>query len=205
VLLEGTQQGCVLAMLLFSLAIQPTVIDNTSVCELRVNIWEADDGTLFGRISEVAKALERISGAEDTGYLMRLEKTLAWNHAISAPLRRALGCRLLMSDAGAPNAGLVLLRSPVGLPSFVHSFMNGKNAEMERLAVVRELRAAALVPQHASAPRYAAPSSNCPNDSAGATRCPRWRLRYLSAMPLFQRDMRSRGPWYATGTPALRC
>jgi hypothetical protein len=74
--LEDTQQGCALPMLLFNLAIQPSVMDSTSVYELRVNLWETDAGTLFGRISEVAKALEIIRGAEDdTGYLMRLDKT----------------------------------------------------------------------------------------------------------------------------------
>jgi hypothetical protein len=116
-------------------------MDITSVCELRVNLWEADDGTLLGRIAEVAKALEIIRDAEDdTGYLMRLDKTSAWNHAMSAPFLRVVGSRLLMSDDGAPDAGIVLLGSPVGLPSFVHSFMNGKNAEMVHLAaLIQEL------------------------------------------------------------------
>jgi hypothetical protein len=139
--LKEPHQRCVLAMLLFCLAIQPTVMGITSVCERRINLWEADDGTLLRRISEVAKALEIIRDAEDeTGSLMRLDKTSAWNHVMSAPFLRVVGWRLLMSDDGAPDAGIVWLGSPVGLPSFVHSFMNGRNAEMERLAaLVQEL------------------------------------------------------------------
>jgi hypothetical protein len=45
-----------------------------------------------------------------------------------------------MSDDGVLAAGIVLLGYPVGLPTFVHSFMHEKNAGMERLgALVQEL------------------------------------------------------------------
>jgi Reverse transcriptase (RNA-dependent DNA polymerase) len=139
--LEGTQQGCVLAMLLFSLVIHTMVMEITAACQLRVNLWEADDGTLFGRTLEVAKAMAIIRAAEDdTGYCMRLDKTTAWNIAMDAPLLGVLGCRLLLSDDGVPAAGIVLLGSPVRLPTFVLSFMHEKNAGMERLgALVQEL------------------------------------------------------------------
>jgi Reverse transcriptase (RNA-dependent DNA polymerase) len=117
--LDGKQQGCVLAMLLFSLVIHVMVMEITAAFQLRVNIWEADDGTLFGRIAEVAKAMAIIRAAEDdTGYCMRLDKTNAWNLAMSAPLLGVLCCRLLISDDGVPAAGIVLLGSPVGLPTF---------------------------------------------------------------------------------------
>jgi hypothetical protein len=82
-----------------------------------------------------------IRAAEDyTGYCVRMGKTTAWNLTMSAPLLVALGCRLLMSDDGFPAGGIVLLGSPVGLPTFEHSFIHEKNAEMERLAaLVQEL------------------------------------------------------------------
>jgi hypothetical protein len=101
---------------------------------------------LFGRISEAAKAMASIRAAEDdTGYCMRLYKTTTWNIAMDAPLIGVLGCRLLMSDDGVPAAGIVLLGSPVGLPTFVHSFTHEKNAGMERLgALVQELGAPQL-------------------------------------------------------------
>jgi hypothetical protein len=91
--------------------------------------------------SEIAKAMAIIRAAEDdTGYCMRMDKTTAWNLAMSAPLLVALGCRLLMSDDGVPAGGIVLLGSPVGLPTFEHSFIHEKNAEMEPLAaLVQEL------------------------------------------------------------------
>jgi hypothetical protein len=76
----------------------------------------------------------------DIGYCMRMDKATAWNLATSAPLLGVLGCRLLMSDDGVTVAGLVLLGSPVGHPTFVHSFMQEKNVEMERLVLlVQEL------------------------------------------------------------------
>jgi hypothetical protein len=72
--LEGTQQGCVLVMLLFSLVIHTMVVEITAACQPCENLREADDGTLFGRISEVAKAMAIIRAAEeDTGYCMRLD------------------------------------------------------------------------------------------------------------------------------------
>jgi Reverse transcriptase (RNA-dependent DNA polymerase) len=118
--LEGTQQGSVLAMLLFSLVIHTMVMEIIAACQLRENLREADDGTLFGCISEVAKAMAIIRAAEDeTGYCMRLDKTTAWNLAMSAPLLGVLICRLLISDDGVLAAGIVLLGSPVGLPTVV--------------------------------------------------------------------------------------
>jgi hypothetical protein len=110
---------------------------------------EADDGTLFGRISEVSKAMAIIRAAEDdTGYCMRLDKTTAWNLAMRAPLLGVLGCRLLISDDGIPAAGIVLLGSPVGLPTFVYSFMHEKNAKMERLAALVQERGVPQLSYH---------------------------------------------------------
>jgi hypothetical protein len=60
-----------------------------------------------------------ICAAECTSYCMRLVKTTAWNLAMSLPLLGVLGCRLLMSDDGAPVAVIVLLGYPFGLPTFV--------------------------------------------------------------------------------------
>jgi hypothetical protein len=96
---------------------------------------------LFEHISVVTKAMAIIRATEDdTGCCKRLEKTTAWNLSMSAPLLGALGCRLLMRDDSIPAAGIVLLGSPIGLPTFVHCFMDDKNAEMERLAaLVQEL------------------------------------------------------------------
>jgi hypothetical protein len=82
---------------------------------------------------------------DDAGYCMRLDKTTAWNLAMIAPLLGALGCLLLMSDDGVTAAGIVLFGSPVGMQTFVHSFMHEKNDEMERLAaLVQELGAPQL-------------------------------------------------------------
>jgi hypothetical protein len=108
-------------MLLFSLVIHTMVVEITAACQPCENLREADDGTLFGRISEVAKAMAIIRAAEeDTGYCMRLDKTTAWNLAMSAPLLGVFGCGLVMSDDGVPAPAIVLLGSSVGLSTFVH-------------------------------------------------------------------------------------
>jgi hypothetical protein len=114
---------------------------NHSSFQLRVNFWEADDCTLFGRISEAATAMAIVRAAEDgTGYCVRTDKTTAWDLAMSAPLVGVHGCALLMSVDGVPAAGIVQFGSPRGLLTFVQSFMHEKNSEMERLAAfVQEL------------------------------------------------------------------
>jgi hypothetical protein len=62
--LEGTRKGCVLSMPLFSLGIHYIVMDIVPSCQLRVNLWEADDGAFYGRTTDIAKAMEIIRAAE---------------------------------------------------------------------------------------------------------------------------------------------
>jgi hypothetical protein len=46
---QGTQQGDPLGMLLFALAIQPLILRVQSECDLELNLWYANDGTLVYR------------------------------------------------------------------------------------------------------------------------------------------------------------
>jgi Reverse transcriptase (RNA-dependent DNA polymerase) len=55
---QGTQQGDPLGMLLFALAIQHLILCAQSECDLELNLWYADEGTLVGSIAEVAKAYQ---------------------------------------------------------------------------------------------------------------------------------------------------
>ena len=59
--LQGTQQGDPLGMFLFSLVLQPLIDELQAKCVLDLNIWCADDGTLVGRVPEMAKAVEILS------------------------------------------------------------------------------------------------------------------------------------------------
>jgi hypothetical protein len=55
---QGTQKGDPLGMLQFALAIIPLILRVQSECDLELNLWYADDGTLVGSIAEVAKAYQ---------------------------------------------------------------------------------------------------------------------------------------------------
>jgi hypothetical protein len=55
---QGTQQGDPLGMLLFPLALQPLALHVQSECDLELNLWYADDGTLVRSIAEVAQAYQ---------------------------------------------------------------------------------------------------------------------------------------------------
>lgn len=52
---EVSQQGCPASSLLFSLAVHPLIRRLSQECDLSMNCWYADDGTLIGRIEEVKK------------------------------------------------------------------------------------------------------------------------------------------------------
>ncbi len=54
---DGSQQGYSDGMFQFSLALQPLTHKIAHECDLEINRWYADDGTLIGRIEEVSKAL----------------------------------------------------------------------------------------------------------------------------------------------------
>jgi hypothetical protein len=55
---QGTQKGDPLGMLLFALDMKPLIVRVQSECDLELNLWYADDGTLVGSISEVARAYQ---------------------------------------------------------------------------------------------------------------------------------------------------
>ena len=76
--LQGTQQGDPLGMYLFSLVIQP-LIDKLQDCELDLNIWCADDGTLIGPIAELVKATGLLKDTGlSVGYHLEVDKSKLW-------------------------------------------------------------------------------------------------------------------------------
>lgn len=66
-------------MHLFSLIIEPMIDELQYICALDLNIWCAEDGTLVGTISEIAKATDifRATGAT-LGYCLEVGKSKLW-------------------------------------------------------------------------------------------------------------------------------
>jgi hypothetical protein len=66
-------------MLPFALAIQPLILPFQSECDLELNLWYADDGSLVGSIAEVAKAHQILKddGSKYCFFLVPL-KTSLW-------------------------------------------------------------------------------------------------------------------------------
>ena len=57
---SGVQQGDPLGPLLFSLPLLLIIEEIKKECDLLLNVWYLDDGTLVGTAPEIAKALEII-------------------------------------------------------------------------------------------------------------------------------------------------
>ena len=57
---SGVQQGDPLGPLLFSLPLLLIIEEIKKECDLLLNVWYLDDGTLLGTAPEIAKALEII-------------------------------------------------------------------------------------------------------------------------------------------------
>lgn len=125
---EGSQKGDPASMLLFCLVIQPMICKITRECDLALNIWFADDGTLVGRPSEVRKALDIIAAdGVKVQYSVKAEKSKAcWpsmNH-LKLRLLTDVYPLALQDDAG----GFVLMGALLGSPNFCVKFLDDKLA-----------------------------------------------------------------------------
>ena len=76
---QGTKQGDLAGMLLFSLAVQPLIRRISRECNLSLKMWYADDGTLIGTVPEVTKALTILKTyGPDIGFTMNVSKCRAY-------------------------------------------------------------------------------------------------------------------------------
>ncbi|KAL5713679.1 hypothetical protein ACHQM5_015733 [Ranunculus cassubicifolius] len=72
----GVQQGDPLGPLLFALVLHPLILKVVEECDLLLNAWYLDDGTIIGDTSEVAKALNIISKeGPKSGLHLNIDKT----------------------------------------------------------------------------------------------------------------------------------
>lgn len=130
--LEGTQQGCPVSMLLFSLSIHPLIRRISRECNLLMNRWYADDGTIIGRISEVHRALRILQTDGPTHHFwINSSKTKAfWPIMTTSKLSDI--CRATGIDT-TPKQGLPLLGVPVGTDEYMASHVNDKLEQSQSL------------------------------------------------------------------------
>jgi hypothetical protein len=109
---EGAQQGCQLSMIVFCAAEQPTVEEIEAKCNLDVNLWIADDASLYGKIDQLLRAIDIILEAEETtGYAVNKTKSSPWNLRMKIQRLARLSCQLSVDTNGTPVPGIVLLGS----------------------------------------------------------------------------------------------
>ena len=122
---EGTQQGNPAGMLLFSLALHRLIRRITQTCNLLLNRWYADDGTIIGTVAEVTKALKilQMSGPRLDSH-MNISKCQAfWPTTTPSLLKSSTQTfPLHVSSKG----GIALLSAPLGTEAFVKSYLQAK-------------------------------------------------------------------------------
>jgi hypothetical protein len=139
---EGAQQGRQLSVIMCSVAEHPTVEKIEAKRNLDVNLWIADDGSLYDKIDQLLLSIDIILEAEETtGYRMNKTKSSLCNLRMNIQRLTLLGCQLAMGTNGTPVPGIVLLGSYIGSSEFTSEQLRAKKDEMERLmALVRGLR-----------------------------------------------------------------
>ncbi|GJZ69890.1 putative reverse transcriptase domain-containing protein [Tanacetum coccineum] len=110
---QGVQQGDPLGPLLFALALHPLVQTINQSCELTLQAWYLDDGTIVGDTLMVAKALDIIkTDGPARGLFLNVDKTeLFW--PVEDPRSRAEG--VFPINISRPLDGVKLLGGSVSL------------------------------------------------------------------------------------------
>ena len=123
--LQGTQQGDPAGMLLFSLALQPLITRISRECNLSLNRWYADDGTLIGTIPEVTQALIilKTSGPDIGVFDERLEMSrISALHEPTALQTMTHSFPLQITQVSS----IALLSAPLGTGEYIKEFLGTK-------------------------------------------------------------------------------
>jgi hypothetical protein len=104
----GVQQGDPLGPLLFAITLQPLVLRIQSECpDLLLNKWYLDDGTIFGKIADVCKALAIVmEDGPSFGLCLNESKTVLFNGAMDLDALSIFPPRIVRcQDAGVKFLG----------------------------------------------------------------------------------------------------
>lgn len=108
---QGVQQGDPLGPLLFALALHPLVRNIDSCCNLDLQAWYFNDGTLIGDTFEVSKALSIMQEeVVSRGLHMNISKTAVYWHTADP---RSLDHGIFPDKIDRPVVGVKLLRAHV--------------------------------------------------------------------------------------------
>ncbi|KAL8158882.1 hypothetical protein V2J09_000419, partial [Rumex salicifolius] len=146
---QGVQQGDLLGPLLFALALHPLVLDINRACELDLQAWYLDDGTIVGDKVMVTKAFDiiKIDGPARSLFLNVDKTELFW--LVEDPRSRVEG--VLPPNISRPHEGVKLLGGPVSLDvGFCHDLV------LKRVSKTIELMEAV---NKQGSPMQASPSS----------------------------------------------
>ena len=110
---QGVQQGDPLGPLLFALALHPLILSINKICELTLQAWYLDDGTIIGDTLMVAKAFDIIrKDGPGRGLFLNVDKTeLFW--PVEDPRGRVEG--VFPVNISRPLNGVKLLGGSVSL------------------------------------------------------------------------------------------
>jgi hypothetical protein len=133
VVAPGNAAGDPWGIMLFALAIKPLILRVQSECDLELNLWYADDGTLVGSIAEVAKVYQILKddGPKYSFSLVPHKTSLWWWTMDCVRLRLLFDCRLDIDDSDIPLPGIVLVGSPVGSDDFVKQHPISKSTKVD--------------------------------------------------------------------------
>jgi hypothetical protein len=139
---ERAQQDDPAATLLFSLVIQPLLRKISNTCDLKLNMFYADDSKIGGRILEVHKALNIL---RDEGplvqYYLQPTKTLGYGRTMNSAKLAAL-VRAYPMDMRYQDAGVTILGVPIGDKSYGMQYLDEKFASIDRvLTLIQKMSA----------------------------------------------------------------
>jgi hypothetical protein len=122
--LAGLHQGDPLAMLLFSMVLQPLVLQiRRDIPELLANCWFADDGTLAGPRDDLIKAFKfLLKEGPLRGLHVSTTKCVVWCGSEDPLNEDPLDCGVPRANEG----GVVVLGSPVGSPAFCNDVLEDR-------------------------------------------------------------------------------
>jgi hypothetical protein len=114
----GVQQGDPLGPLLFAITLQPLVLRIQSECpDLLLNKWYLDDGTIFGKIADVCKALAIVmEDGPSFGLCLNESKTVLFNGAMDLDALSIFPPRIVRCQ----DAGVKFLGAGAGDASFMN-------------------------------------------------------------------------------------